>query len=135
MCPAFAWTGRLRLCSSLFFFFNDTATTEIYTLSLHDALPISHKTPGTPRHALSGEPPFDEDVGPDPGDRCHFQRQRLTEILGRLSANCAERVSPSKNPGRQEKEHPVHDPFAQGRSVYLRTAFDQERRHPSPPQF
>src|SRR3712207_7028753 len=24
------------------FFFNDTATTEIYTLSLHDALPISH---------------------------------------------------------------------------------------------
>src|SRR6266496_2914386 len=29
------------LCTSLyFFFFNDTATTEIYTLSLHDALPI-----------------------------------------------------------------------------------------------
>src|SRR2546430_12163045 len=31
-----------ELCSSFgFFFFNDTATTEIYTLSLHDALPIS----------------------------------------------------------------------------------------------
>src|SRR2546425_10115968 len=32
-----------RVCSRrmlLFFFFNDTATTEIYTLSLHDALPI-----------------------------------------------------------------------------------------------
>src|SRR3712207_8919591 len=28
----------------LFFFFNDTATTEIYTLSLHDALPISPST-------------------------------------------------------------------------------------------
>src|SRR5215475_4852749 len=27
-------------CSRIFFFFNDTATTEIYTLSLHDALPI-----------------------------------------------------------------------------------------------
>src|SRR2546429_2510123 len=27
-------------CVTLFFFFNDTATTEIYTLSLHDALPI-----------------------------------------------------------------------------------------------
>src|SRR5258707_11588754 len=27
---------------SSFFFFNDTATTEIYTLSLHDALPISY---------------------------------------------------------------------------------------------
>src|SRR2546427_7735845 len=30
----------------LFFFFNDTATTEIYTLSLHDALPISQRAPG-----------------------------------------------------------------------------------------
>ena len=28
-------------CVIFFFFFNDTATTEIYTLSLHDALPIS----------------------------------------------------------------------------------------------
>src|SRR2546422_5896563 len=27
-----------------FFFFNDTATTEIYTLSLHDALPISRRS-------------------------------------------------------------------------------------------
>src|SRR3712207_7577699 len=43
-----------------FFFFNDTATTEIYTLSLHDALPIS---------AVNGHPAFDagpggEGVGP-----------------------------------------------------------------------
>src|SRR2546425_7557546 len=30
-----------RLMLFFFFFFNDTATTEIYTLSLHDALPIS----------------------------------------------------------------------------------------------
>src|SRR2546427_6065625 len=32
----------------IFFFFNDTATTEIYTLSLHDALPICHRA--DPRH-------------------------------------------------------------------------------------
>src|SRR5712675_2483997 len=31
----------LGLSGSFFFFFNDPATTEIYTLSLHDALPIS----------------------------------------------------------------------------------------------
>src|SRR2546425_12426875 len=31
---------RPPLSTSFFFFFNDTATTEIYTLSLHDALPI-----------------------------------------------------------------------------------------------
>src|SRR3989442_11914430 len=32
-----------------FFFFNDTATTEIYTLSLHDALPISPRMSSTSR--------------------------------------------------------------------------------------
>src|SRR5215216_586195 len=34
----------LFFSASFFFFFNDTATTEIYTLSLHDALPISRGT-------------------------------------------------------------------------------------------
>ena len=34
------WHGGLVLDTVFFFFFNDTATTEIYTLSLHDALPI-----------------------------------------------------------------------------------------------
>src|SRR3712207_7095896 len=38
----------------LFFFFNDTATTEIYTLSLHDALPIF-------RHLLAQQPGRAED--------------------------------------------------------------------------
>src|SRR3712207_6944374 len=33
--------SRVGLTFIFFFFFNDTATTEIYTLSLHDALPIS----------------------------------------------------------------------------------------------
>src|SRR6266705_7169040 len=33
----------------IFFFFNDTATTEIYTLSLHDALPISRDRWAKPR--------------------------------------------------------------------------------------
>src|SRR2546427_3015618 len=33
-------TSATRKSSLFFFFFNDTATTEIYTLSLHDALPI-----------------------------------------------------------------------------------------------
>src|SRR3712207_7995201 len=34
----------IRFLIFFFFFFNDTATTEIYTLSLHDALPISAST-------------------------------------------------------------------------------------------
>src|SRR5687768_18078791 len=38
-CEYTACISRLLFCF-FFFFFNDTATTEIYTLSLHDALPI-----------------------------------------------------------------------------------------------
>src|SRR5690242_21829590 len=52
--------GHSVLCLFVFFFFNDTATTEIYTLSLHDALPISAR--GTPRRRLMTPAP-----GPGPG--------------------------------------------------------------------
>src|SRR3712207_7514323 len=48
---------RPLLIVLFFFFFNDTATTEIYTLSLHDALPISRPGRGRgapPRHARNG---------------------------------------------------------------------------------
>src|SRR5688572_32922231 len=37
---SFFLPSSLTACNYIFFFFNDTATTEIYTLSLHDALPI-----------------------------------------------------------------------------------------------
>src|SRR2546430_9782813 len=40
----------------IFFFFNDTATTEIYTLSLHDALPIFLFDPTRPKNAGSTIP-------------------------------------------------------------------------------
>src|SRR5215216_7589526 len=38
------------------FFFNDTATTEIYTLSLHDALPIRSRRPRRARPASGSRP-------------------------------------------------------------------------------
>src|SRR5256885_12152160 len=44
---------RLVIPCFFFFFFNDTATTEIYTLSLHDALPISRES-GRDLRAHSG---------------------------------------------------------------------------------
>src|SRR3712207_8304880 len=43
----------------MFFFFNDTATTDIYTLSLHDALPILRVV----ERRAGGEPPEDGDAG------------------------------------------------------------------------
>src|SRR5215216_8198881 len=56
-----------------FFFFNDTATTEIYTLSLHDALPISPPTlqpswtrgPGVSRRWARSEEHTSELQSPD----------------------------------------------------------------------
>src|SRR2546430_17485962 len=41
LCCIFYYCIILFFFLFFFFFFNDTATTEIYTLSLHDALPIS----------------------------------------------------------------------------------------------
>src|SRR5258708_7047944 len=51
-CPQLSGAGPSLISVSafcFFFFFNDTATTEIYTLSLHDALPICRGLPD--RHA------------------------------------------------------------------------------------
>src|SRR2546422_5790268 len=67
-----------------FFFFNDTATTEIYTLSLHDALPIS---PLAPHAAHAGAPGSPGTVGPGhlprPGHRSlvHVLRDRKSTRL------------------------------------------------------
>src|SRR3712207_7218559 len=57
---------------SCFFFFNDTATTEIYTLSLHDALPISREL----RQGERARPL------PEPARRAR-DRRRLDELGGR----------------------------------------------------
>src|SRR6266404_8571162 len=56
---AFAEGGRSRPKMMVFFFFNDTAPTEIYTLSLHDALPLSPfwLMPSQPK-ALPDMPPY-----------------------------------------------------------------------------
>ena len=52
----------------LFFFFNDTATTEIYTLSLHDALPISAENAEEPVKEESAEDVTEEVEVPDDGN-------------------------------------------------------------------
>src|SRR2546430_13521494 len=70
---------------TVFFFFNDTATTEIYTLSLHDALPISHSCYGrklgahAPRLCLRRSALFD-------GDRLESPRGRSEEHTSELQS-------------------------------------------------
>src|SRR2546430_5521807 len=67
--------------NSFFFFFNDTATTEIYTLSLHDALPIStHGKQQLRRFA-------DDLIDPVDGERQRqYGRQADDDLRGRRRA-------------------------------------------------
>src|SRR2546422_8754356 len=82
----------------LFFFFNDTATTEIYTLSLHDALPISSAgwtsratcttvaTPATAawRFAPTERPPRSEEHTSELQSRLHLVCRLLLEKKKKL---------------------------------------------------
>src|SRR2546421_12286965 len=63
----------------VFFFFNDTATTEIYTLSLHDALPIS---PGPRCLRTSGAP------GRDRSRRARRSEEHTSELQSRSDLVC-----------------------------------------------
>src|SRR5690348_17798294 len=68
------------------FFFNDTATTEIYTLSLHDALPISSSKPccSGPRQACHGEEgPLGADVQGPPVESPRRRRHERPPHLHR----------------------------------------------------
>src|SRR3712207_7526791 len=81
----------------MFFFFNDTATTEIYTLSLHDALPISrparHPQPreGLPRRGVRvSADDFSQHVEVQrPGGRCVHAWRRPDRKSTRLNSSHA----------------------------------------------
>src|SRR5256885_3579778 len=68
------------MLSSFFFFFNDTATTEIYTLSLHDALPIFPQACGK---LIRGHP-----VGTWPGRPVVILQARSEEHTSELQSPC-----------------------------------------------
>src|SRR5256885_10368878 len=72
---------------SLFFFFNDTATTEIYTLSLHDALPIS-AVPGVAVLHVPGVAALQVRAGADRTARPAGRRRRSEEHTSELQSPC-----------------------------------------------
>src|SRR2546430_8487590 len=70
----------LSPCHFSFFFFNDTATTEIYTLSLHDALPISR-----PRRAGCSPP---SSRGPRPRRAGARSEEHTSELQSQSNLVC-----------------------------------------------
>src|SRR2546430_9080723 len=86
-------SGRgVVLC--LFFFFNDTATTEIYTLSLHDALPIY------------GEIDFDL-MEPTGVDRCMDQNDTRIDLPQPLLRGGTDRKSTRLNSSHSQISYAV----------------------------
>src|SRR3712207_7994747 len=78
---------------TMFFFFNDTATTEIYTLSLHDALPISVGRRGAgPRRGPQG-------ARGSPRAAWRAGRWRVVDRSGRPEARAMTVI------GRRSEEH------------------------------
>src|SRR2546426_5934149 len=73
-----------RCARHFFFFFNDTATTEIYTLSLHDALPISVHRLQHPAEPVRGprHGPAQRRTSDDPG------QDRSEEHTSELQSPC-----------------------------------------------
>src|SRR5437016_12239539 len=80
-CVFFSLCRLLSLLRSFFFFFNDTATTEIYTLSLHDALPI-RKTPTS--HTCSPSFTRSRATGRARSEEHTSELQSLTNLVCRL---------------------------------------------------
>src|SRR2546422_6875497 len=92
-----------------FFFFNDTATTEIYTLSLHDALPISRR-----RESASGHTRADTEPAPD--SRRRRSEEHTSELQSRLHLVCRLLLEKKKKTDtrNEEAEHSppeAADPF------------------------
>src|SRR5690348_17440805 len=73
----------ITLYTFLFFFFNDTATTEIYTLSLHDALPISAGAALASRQGRHRQQPGAEGHAP----LCHCRLVRGDRKSTRLNSS------------------------------------------------
>src|SRR5687768_18277690 len=90
-----------------FFFFNDTATTEIYTLSLHDALPICN------RHSHSGrrDPAHARTHVPD--HRQTRSEEHTSELQSRLHLVCRLLLEKKKKnkPIPPHNFYPTHTPL------------------------
>src|SRR5579885_3898691 len=79
-----------------FFFFNDTATTEIYTLSLHDALPICDRREHRPGYGSSGAGALQS--------RDHRSEEHTSELQSRFALVCRLLLDKKKNTVRA---HPM----------------------------
>src|ERR1041384_3753345 len=87
------------------FFFNDTATTEIYTLSLHDALPILSQTRLQSAYDLRRPNPLGLLVAVLPQQSTHASQQNLRETASSFDSEVFARVLRRSGLVRQAPTH------------------------------
>src|SRR3989475_12179540 len=112
------------MCSFSLFFFNDTATTEIYTLSLHDALPISLQPVADVADAASALP---GQCLPQEGGQLWYDKERAAECHSansppggdqapaasrRRNGERLKRAHDDRHPRDAEQEPQPHDAIA-----------------------
>src|SRR6202042_110891 len=85
---------------SVFFFFNDTATTEIYTLSLHDALPISSNRSSHAKSFVTGRTVFNS--APRPSQDRKSTRLNSSHVESSYAVFCL------KKKGTENPDNPIH---------------------------
>src|SRR2546429_1760323 len=106
--------------SSSFFFFNDTATTEIYTLSLHDALPIYHAVELSDGDSLL-EAATGNCVRQHLRDQAGRSEEHTSELQSRLHLVCRllleKKNAPNQGPGRRRAYLPYTDAIAASQDV------------------
>src|SRR5256885_10514897 len=98
---------------SFFFFFNDTATTEIYTLSLHDALPIFHDRVEHRLDALVLERAAAQHRGDPAGDR---SEEHTSELQSPCNLVCRLLLEKKKNSAHP----PLRRPSARDATLHQR---------------
>src|SRR5690349_23335643 len=90
----------------VFFFFNDTATTEIYTLSLHDALPILQVPMPAGLTTVEGRNTLDLQVGDIPAGTTREVRseEHTSELQSRRDLVCRLLLEKKKKKKRKNKK-------------------------------
>src|SRR5690349_23944694 len=93
----------------LFFFFNDTATTQIYTLSLHDALPIftplSNQT--VTRRRTSSNPSLLSASRPKPRQSISRSEEHTSELQSRRDLVCRLLLEKKKKKKKIKKQYDI----------------------------
>src|SRR5260370_29221205 len=106
------------------FFFNDTATTEIYTLSLHDALPISDREGGIGHRQRQGQRRQHEGAGPR-------SEEHTSELQSHLNLVCRLLLEKKKR-CRMRALRAANPPPATGRHRSISRAQHRDRLRRAP---